>query len=175
MPQVEATHSVKPFDVNAALEVTQGTLPFTVVIATTDGQQLWSGPEQALWQNMMRAIGFAADEQPTFIALKNEAADDMPLPANHEATLQQAVYTKLADQPIIVMGHRALQVLSKGQANAASVRRGDWSLEKASEKGCFFPLVATYHVHTLLRQPFLKRQTWADLLAFKQMLDAGSE
>ena len=174
MPEATKKHSAKPFTLADNLKVIEGTLPFTVVLAATDGQNLWTPAEQTLWNNMMRAIG-KADQQPTFMVLVGEASNDIQLASNHEATLREEVMKQLKDQPVLVMGHRALQLLTDGQGNAAAVRRGECKLEKIQEKGCFFTLVATYHGNTLLRQPFLKRQTWADLLAFKQMLDAGSE
>lgn len=175
MPAPAAKHSAKPFVLEDYLKVIEGTLPFTVVMNASDGTNTWSGPEQTLWQNMMRAIGYEADVQPTFMLLTGAAADDVPLASNHEASLRNGLLQKLKDQPIMVMGHRGLQLLSEGKGNAASVRRGDWKLEKNNNKGCFFTLVATYHANTLLRQPFLKRQTWADLLSLKQALKEGTE
>ena len=174
-PTPAAQHSSKPFMLDEALRVIEGTLPFTVVMNATDGTNLWSGAEETLWQNMMRAIGYEAETQPTFMLLTGAAADDVPLASNHEARLRTGLLEKLKDQPVMIMGHRGLQLLSEGKGNAASVRRGDWKLEKFNNKGCFFTLVATYHANTLLRQPFLKRQTWADLLSLKQALKEGTE
>jgi len=175
MPTPAPKHSAKPFVLDDYLKVIEGTLPFTVVMNATDGTNIWSGAEQTLWTNMMRAMGYEAEVQPTFMLLTGDAADDVPLASNHEASLLSGVLQKLKDQPILVMGHRGLQLLSEGKGNAASVRRGDWELEKINNKGCFFTLVATYHANTLLRQPFLKRQTWADLLSLKQALKEGTK
>ncbi|MBA44728.1 MAG: hypothetical protein CMF62_12110 [Magnetococcales bacterium] len=175
MPTPAPKHSAKPFVLDDYLKVIKGTLPFTVVMNATDGTNIWSGAEQTLWTNMMRAMGYEAEVQPTFMLLTGDAADDVPLASNHEASLLSGVLQKLKDQPILVMGHRGLQLLSEGKGNAASVRRGDWELEKINNKGCFFTLVATYHANTLLRQPFLKRQTWADLLSLKQALKEGTK
>lgn len=184
-PTPEAKRSNKPFALEEHLHVIEGTLPFTVVTSATDGHNLWEDAEEILWQNMMKAIGFEG-QNPTFQLLVGAAANDTQLPPNHEASLRGAMLEKLPLQPILVMGHRGLQILSAGQGHAAAVRRKEWQLkmpensafegtaaQKNAKEACFFALVATYHCHTLLRQPFLKRQTWADLLTLKQILEEG--
>jgi len=182
-----AKPSAKPFVLEEHLRIIKGTLPFTVILSAPDGENLWADAEETLWHNMLKAMGFEG-QSPSFQLLVGEAAHDAPLAVNHEASLRKAMLEKLAPQPILVMGHRALQILSAGEGHAAAVRRKEWQLkmpekpaseqasaQKNSPKACFLALVATYHVHTLLRQPFLKRQTWADLLNLKQMLEEGQE
>lgn len=185
-PVAAAKHSAQPFVLDDHLQIIPGELPFAVVMSATNGHSQWDGAEQTLWHNMMRAMGFEG-QNPTFMLLKGAAAADAPLPSNHEASLRGVMLDKLPKQPVLVLGHRGLQILSAGEANAAAIRRGDWQLklpensqkdsqdEKNSiQKGCYLACVATYHPHTLLRQPFLKRQTWADLLTLKQVLEEGT-
>ncbi len=170
----KAAKAASEFDAEQFISTREGELGFTVILTTDDADNLFKEDEYALWRRMLAAINLPLDKEPSYLIISGEAALDKPLPDDDEELLSKAVQKHLMQQrglPAFVLGMRALQILSGGYATPATVRRQEYRFEQ--EKGCFLPLATTYHVHTLLRQPLLKRQAWSDLLQLESMLTKG--
>ena len=158
----------------------QGSLPLTVLMTLEEGgvQPLSFADEQekTLWFAMMRATGVTpvntdnkeTEQAPSYMMVVGDAALDGNLREAEEALLQQAVARKLSlndptPKAVLAVGGRAHRLLSpaKGRGSAEQI---------SLKKDCPLPLLTIYQLQAMLRQPALKRQTWATLLELKKVL-----
>ena len=158
----------------------QGSLPLTVLMTFEEGSvhplAFNDEQEKTLWFAMMRATGVTAEntdneateQTPSYVMVVGDAALDGNLREAEEALLQQAVAGKLSQndptpKAVLAVGGRAHRLLSPEKERGAA--------EKILlKKDCPAPLLTIYQLQAMLRQPALKRQTWATLLELKKVL-----
>lgn len=158
----------------------QGQRPFTVVLTMEEGTltplSFTDPDEKELWRNMMAAIGEVADEGeevPDYIMITGDAAVDGNLSDPDESQLQTLLQKKLAEtaqahKAILAVGGRARRLLLSMEDSSTDKTAGNTHL--TLKKGCKCPLLTIYQLQAMLRQPALKRQTWATLLQLKETI-----
>lgn len=167
------------FSADTFIQTRKGTLPFTVVMAIEDGQAepltFNDTAEETLWKNMMTAVDVRpeAENFPSYVMITGDAAIESNLRDDEEEALAKALFGALgkeagAHKAVLAVGKRARKLMLAGSGADVDKSADGETLEL--KKGCNLPLLTIYQLQAMLRQPTLKRQTWATLLKLREAL-----
>lgn len=172
----------------------EGAWPFTVVMTIEENgewpQLMANIQEQTLWQNILRSVdtskmkGGAAQthNHPSYVIIGDEAALDGNLRDEEERLLHEELCAKLnafwekserKPKALLAVGGRAHRLLVPENHAQTSEKNGQQSKQTqifSLQKGCKCPLFTIYQLQAMLRQPTLKRQTWATLIKLREAL-----
>ena len=105
--------------------------------------------------------------------ITGETAIDGNLRESEEALLREALTEKITNlaadhRAVLAVGGRARRLLLPEGTSGRGKQGAGESL--SLKKGCNCPLLTIYQLQAMLRQPTLKRQTWATLLKLQEAL-----